>query len=78
MRHQVQEGKISLKYINTSENPADLMTKFLPGEAILDDLARIGCWPREGRADSAPDLCVQHIDTPADDEEHFTSHFQIV
>ena len=33
MRHQVQDGKISLKYINTSENPADLMTKPLPAAA---------------------------------------------
>ena len=56
VQDKVRSKEIMLSRIPGAENPADLMTKFLPGEAILDDLARIGCWPREGRADSAPDL----------------------
>ena len=54
IQERVQAGDLEVVKVAGSENPADLMTKHLSDEALSGCLARLGCWPREGRAASAP------------------------
>lgn len=50
----VREGGLVVRKIAGQENPADLMTKHLGSDQISANLARLRCWPREGRAEAAP------------------------
>ena len=54
IQERVQAGDLEVVKVAGCENPADLMTKHLSDEALSGCLARLGCWPREGRAASAP------------------------
>ena len=56
IQDKIRAKEIVLSRTPWVENPANLMTKYLSGEAVSGHLARIGCWPREWRAESAPDL----------------------
>ena len=50
----VRDGTINVLKVAGTINPADLMTKHLGAEEISANLTRLGCWEREGRAQSAP------------------------
>jgi hypothetical protein len=50
----VRNGTIGIMKVAGIDNPADLMTKYLNAESISTHLIRLSCWPRDGRAKSAP------------------------
>ena len=50
----VRDRRVIVQKVCGSKNPADLMTKHLGAEQIWACTERLGCWPREGRADAAP------------------------
>jgi hypothetical protein len=56
IQERVQAGDLSVMKVAGEDNPADLMTKYLGEDAMFRNLSRMGCWPREGRAQSAPQL----------------------
>ena len=45
-----------MEKVKGEENPADLMTKFLPYDKIKDMLGRLGCHLESGRNETAPKL----------------------
>ena len=54
IQDKVRDGTIGIVKIAGTENPADLMTKHLDADSIAANLTRLSCWPKEGRAQSAP------------------------
>lgn len=54
IQDKVRGGDIRLEKIAGLENPADAFTKYLGSEALMGHMARMGCWPSEGRARTAP------------------------
>ena len=56
IQERVHAGDLEVVKVADVENPADLMTKHLSEEALGNCLARLGCWPRTGRAASAPNV----------------------
>lgn len=45
-----------MRKINGEVNPADLMTKYMPGPRIADLMRRLGQHTQEGRAKTALDI----------------------
>ena len=56
IQERVHAGDLEVFKVAGVEIPADLMTKHLSEEALGNCLARLGCWPRTGRAASAPNV----------------------
>ncbi len=56
VQDKVRSGEVRLYKVLGTENPADLLTKFLSSELAAGHEARLGCWPAEGRADITPGL----------------------
>ena len=56
IQERVHAGDLEVVKVAGEENPADLMTKHLSEEALSKCLARLGCWPRTGRAASTPNV----------------------
>ena len=54
LQERVRCGAIEVVKVAGAQNPADLMTKHLGADDISAHLVRLGCWPREGRAQLAP------------------------
>ena len=57
LQHQVRGGKIDLRKVKGTENPADVFTKHLPGNGCIEALLRLfSCDIRGGRPATAPKL----------------------
>ena len=55
LQHQVRGGRIDLRKIKGTENPADVFTKHLPGNGCIDALLKLfGCHIQGGRPEGAP------------------------
>ena len=52
----VREGRVAVRQVCGTQNPADLLTKHLGAEQIGACTESLNCWPREGRADAAPKI----------------------
>ena len=50
-------GRLSYKKVLGSKNPADILTKNVPGELLDKHLETLGAETADGRADTAPELC---------------------
>ena len=50
-------GRLSYKNVLGSKNPADTLTKNVPGELLDKHLETLGAEAADGRADAAPELC---------------------
>ena len=59
IQDKVRGGDIEERKVPGCENPADLLTKHLGAEAVSKDMSAMQCWPRAGRASTAPRLTVQ-------------------
>ena len=53
IQEKVEEGDIAIQKVLGTENPADLMTKYLPASKIDKYMAMLGQQSREGRADKS-------------------------
>ena len=53
-QHKVRTGAVQLVKVLGSENPADMMTKYVPREILEKMLAKCNMVAREGRAACAP------------------------
>ena len=51
-----RHGEVGLEKIAGLQNPADALTKYLGSDALLEHMARAGCWLAAGRARTAPEL----------------------
>ena len=49
-------GRLAYKKVLGTKNPADVLTKHVPGELLERHLESIGAEPRSGRAETAPEL----------------------
>ena len=56
IQDKIRHGEIGLEKIAGLQNPADALTKYLGSDALLEHMARAGCWLAEGRARTAPAL----------------------
>jgi len=59
IQDKVRGGDIRLEKIAGLDNPADAFTTYLGSEALMGHMARMGCWPSEGRARMAPTMFEQ-------------------
>ena len=57
LQHQVRGGRIDLRKVKGTENPADVFTKHLPGNGCIEALLKLfGCHVEGGRPTAAPAL----------------------
>ena len=56
IQERLRAGHFSLYKVAGTANPADLLTKHLPGPVISAHLATLHCEPEEGRPASAPEV----------------------
>ena len=56
IQERIHSGEFQVYKVLGTENPADLMTKFLGSDQIYQGLARMGLWYSEGRAKTAPTI----------------------
>ncbi len=57
LQQKVRRGKVELRKIKGTGNPADLLTKHLSSPTVVEGLLRVfGCEYREGRPKGAPEL----------------------
>ncbi len=57
IQERIQSGDFHIWKVPGTENPADLMTKFLGSEQVHAALVSMNAWFMEGRAASAPAIC---------------------
>ena len=56
IKHEVKEGKLTVKKVGTNNNPADLLTKAMNGETMMKYMAEMGFDIDNSRASTAPSL----------------------
>ena len=54
LQSKVRDKVLAVKKVLGTENPADLMTKYLDAATMEGHMARMGFWYADGRAESAP------------------------
>ena len=59
------EGRLSYKKVLGSRNPADALTKYMPGPLMSQHMTTLGLEARGGRADSAPTIDTLECHTDA-------------
>ena len=53
IQEKVEEGEIHIEKVLGTENPADLMTKYLPAGKVDKYMTKLGQEQREGRAEKS-------------------------
>ena len=61
---KVKSGEIQLEKVLGAHNPADCLTKNLPGPALREHIQRMGLTFEQGRASAAPELTNAQIPSP--------------
>ena len=56
IQKEVKEGKLTVKRVDTNNNPADLLTKAMNGERVMKCMAEMGFDIDNSRASTAPTL----------------------
>ena len=56
LQEKIGTGEFHVRKVLGTENPADLMTKYLGSDAAHSALMRLNTWFQEGRAVTAPNL----------------------
>ena len=56
LQEKERRGEVELRKIKGELNPADLMTKYMPGTRVADLMRRIGQRRKEGKAKAALEL----------------------
>ena len=56
VQQKQRDGEIEVQKVGTKTNPADVLTKHVPGEVIWRHLTAIGFECREGRSEAAVEL----------------------
>ena len=56
VQDRLKRGEFSLTKIAGSENPADLLTKHVPRDTMIEHMKKMGIASESGRAESAPSL----------------------
>ena len=56
LQEKVARKELEVTKVPGAQNPADMMTKHITGEATKENLSRLGCMLAEGRAEKAPQL----------------------
>ena len=54
IQERQREGDLEIVKVLGSENPGDALTKYVERVLLAKHMARINCYPEEGRAESAP------------------------
>ena len=59
IQSKVRGGEVGMEKVLGADNPADALTKYLPGPLLKQHLSRMGLVQEEGRAESAPAFSPQ-------------------
>ncbi len=62
IQDRIRGGDLSAHKVNGAENPADLMTKYLPASDIYKHMEHLCCTLHDSRADAAPHLAVLRLE----------------